>query len=501
MPMIKLDELIALIDEQIKTGKNIVIEDIEKRKHMENLKKHEQEMKLQAPKGNVEAREVTKNKISFLIAENKDINIQTIDGILEQYHINYFENIYTGGDPSVLKEPIDEEIADYLQTFSLTKHDSFDAKRNKLAQIIYQELYGYSILDELIFETTLNEVTCTRYDFITIQYKGVKRHIPNPKFRFKNRDIYKKVISDRMLAKAHREMNDGNSMENCILDNGARVTATQPPLSRHYAVTVRLHTYKQIEREKKHDKLMPEALQKAIILLATKGRRNVCIIGEMGSGKTTAADEIIIKNIEDNVAIGLAESIHELNISEKYPNKNVIEFQYEGYYEPHEITAMMLRFNRDIIMYGEVRTHQEAFELIKAMLRQSRGSLCTFHSSTPQRAIHDLRQLLMQTGYYTDYKEAQFDVADALDIIIQLKLNRSTGKRYVYRISEVIAYPNDMSFKVIDIYRYDKESGQHIINPEGISQEMIDSCLEYEMTRKELDKVLELIKSVSVCEE
>ena len=30
---------------------------------------------------------------------------------------------------------------------------------------------------------------------------------------------------------------------------------------------------------------------------------------------------------------------------------------------------------------------------------------------------------------------------------------------------------------------------------------MIDSCLEYEMTRKEIDKVLELIKSVSVCEE
>ena len=77
--------------------------------------------------------------------------------------------------------------------------------------------------------------------------------------------------------------------------------------------------------------------------------------------------------------------------------------------------------------------------MIKAMLRQARGSLFTFHSSSIRRMIHDLRQLLMQTGYYTDYREAQFDVADAVDIVIQISLDRVTGDRYVSRISEVAA--------------------------------------------------------------
>jgi pilus assembly protein CpaF len=77
--------------------------------------------------------------------------------------------------------------------------------------------------------------------------------------------------------------------------------------------------------------------------------------------------------------------------------------------------------------------------MIKAMLRQSRGSLFTFHSSGVRRMVHDLRQLLMQTRYYTDFKEAQFDVADAVDIVIQISLDRVTGARYVSRISEVSA--------------------------------------------------------------
>lgn len=491
--MIDLLTLTALVDESLKKETNIATEDLEKRKYLQKIKDHEQKIKILAPKGSFEAREVTKNKIYFILSEmENDIKYDTIDKIISEYHVNYFTNIYTGGNNDLLKTPIDTELAEYLQSFSITKHDSFEKKLNKLKQIIYQELFGYSILDELIFETTLDEVSCNRYNYITVQYKGVKRHIPNPRFRFKNKETYEKVISDRMLSNAQKEMNKGNAMNNCILLNGYRVTATQPPLSRDFAVTVRLHTYK--AEGKSRDELMPQSIEEAVILLATKGRRNVGIIGEMGSGKTTAADEIIIKNIDDNVAIGLAESTHELNLSSKYPNKNVIEFQYEGLYEPHEITTMMLRFNRDIITYGEIRTHYECFEAIKAMLRQARGSLFTFHSSTPERTIHDMRQLLMQTGYYTDYKEAQFDVADAIDLLIQLRLDRNTGRRYVYKITEVIAHVVDMSFEVRELFKYDKNTEEYYATQQGISEQMAKSCLDYEMTKEDIEKVNQLIK-------
>lgn len=219
-----------------------------------------------------------------------------------------------------------------------------------------------------------------------------------------------------------------------------------------------------------------------IKILAKKGRRNIAIIGEQGSGKTTAADELIIKNLDDNLSIGLAEYTHELDISGNHSVKNVVELQYGKEFQPSDITEMFFRFNRDIIIYGEVRSPMEAFEMIKAMLRQARGSLFTFHSSSVRRMIHDLRQLLMQTRYYTEYREAQFDVADAVDIVIQISLDRSTGVRYVNRVSEIIACEQDMSFSVRDLFAYDKENKKYLVNREGLSGSLVRSCLEYEMS-------------------
>jgi hypothetical protein len=106
--------------------------------------------------------------------------------------------------------------------------------------------------------------------------------------------------------------------------------------------------------------------------------------------------------------------------------------------------------------------------------------------------IHDLRQLLMQTRFYTDYREAQFDVADAVDIVIQIKLDRSSGTRYVYRISEVTADESNMSFSIRDLLSFDMVNHKYIINKEGLSSAALNSCLEYEMTLEDVSIVKEL---------
>lgn len=163
-----------------------------------------------------------------------------------------------------------------------------------------------------------------------------------------------------------------------------------------------------------------------------------------------------------------------------------MELQYTKDFKPSDITEIFFRLNRDIVIYGEVRNSYEAFEMIKAMLRQARGSLFTFHSSSTRRMIHDLRQLLMQTGYYTDYREAQFDVADAVDLVVHIKLDRQTGQRYVYKVAEVIADEESMSFQVNDLFVFDKEKETYWVNKEGLSREQLLSCMEYEMSGPEV---------------
>lgn len=479
--IVSLQDICTIIEEELRSVKSLIGYDKDKKEELEKHRKKEQEFKLSATDGCEESREYILSRIFEILGCMKDkINPSNIDSIISQYHIDYYLNIYSNDNVNLIKTPIDSEIEQYFQRYSIKHDDSFEKKLKKLAQIIYQELYGYSILDELVFESGFNEVACNRYDYIWIQYKGIKRRIPNPTFQFANEDFYHRVIENRITAAAREEMNAGEPFINCTLKNGFRVTAARPPLSRYYVVNIRLFTFKDTTAEQRN-RFMENKMLDLIKILAKKGRRNIAIIGEQGSGKTTAADDLIIKNLDDNLSIGLAEYTHELDISGNHPVKNVVELQYGKEFQPSDITEMFFRFNRDIIIYGEVRSPLEAFEMIKAMLRQARGSLFTFHSSSVRRMIHDLRQLLMQTRCYTDYREAQFDVADAVDIVIQINLDRSTGIRYVNRISEITAGEQDMSFSVRDLFVYEKEIKKYLVNTEGLSTSLIRSCLEYEM--------------------
>ncbi|QNU67132.1 Flp pilus assembly complex ATPase component TadA [Ruminiclostridium herbifermentans] len=486
-----LKELMACIEEELRINELNEIMDIHEGK-VGYLEESRQLQKLMAIDGSVQAREFMQNSIYFLLIEKTGIiNSDNIDMLIKEYHIDYFENIYTGGDNRYISKPIDYEIMNYLSKYSISHNDEYDVKLQKLTQIIYQEVYGYGILDELIFDSRLNEVACTRRDYIWIQYNGIKRHIPNPNFVFKNEDNYRKIIENRLTSTALEEMNAGTPLINAVLNNGARVTALRPPLSKYYVVNIRLFASK-AQLVKYRNNFVEDKISRIIELLASKGRRNVAIIGEQGSGKTTAADELIIKQLDSDISIGLAENIHELNISSNYPQKNIVELQYTRNFKPSDITEIFFRLNRDIVIYGEVRNSYEAFEMIKAMLRQARGSLFTFHSSSTRRMIHDLRQLLMQTGYYTDFREAQFDVADAVDLVVHIKLDRETGQRYVYKVSEVLADESSMSFRINDLFVFDKETGKYWSNPDGLSKEQIASCMEYEMTQADVCELREL---------
>lgn len=495
-----LKKVIILIEDKIRNQKS---NDMFYTKENDDKKDLESNMRFWATQGMEKARSYVKNKIYFELQKLEDIvNEKSINSIIESYLINYFENIFIGSNKiytcvnevsSTKTLGADHEICLYFQKFSIKHEDDFDDKLLKLAQIVYQELFGFGVIDELVFDGELNEVACNRWNYIWIQYKGIKRKIPNKDFTFENEAIYNNFVESRFTSTGKNEMNSGEPVINSVLLNGTRVTSLRTPVSRYFSVNFRIFNKNRGEKNY-HDALIGKRLSKILNILACKGRRNVAIIGEQGSGKTTAADELIISQLDDSVSIGLAENVHELDIGRRHPGKNVIELQYSNNFKPSDITEIFFRLNRDIVIFGEVRSPEEAFEMIKAMLRQARGSLFTFHSSSVHRMIHDLRQLLMQSENYSDFRVAQFDVADAVDLAIHIKLDRKTGERFIYKVSEILAKEKEMSFEIRDLYIYNKEIGKYGINKFGISKELITSCLEYEMSESDLKNINELFE-------
>ena len=154
----------------------------------------------------------------------------------------------------------------------------------------------------------------------------------------------------------------------------------------------------------------------------------------------------------------------------------------------------MLRQNRDIILLGEIRSSNEAVETINAMLRQCRGSAATFHSSSPTRAIHDLRNLCMRSSQYKDFLTAQFDVADAIDLVLEGRLDYQTGKRYINRISVVEADDDNYKFEVNDIFKYDHAT-KTLLPVQCVSDQFMEKLLDYGMPLENIKKIKDLFKN------
>jgi len=468
-----IKELIERLEEKIRSGRD------------EKTGKIEQEKVLAATQGDREARHFCINMI-YTALQSLKLSEKAADGYIKSYHINYFENTFCDNPEG----PVEQALSLLFEKYSVGPDGSFEHKLQKLAEIAYQEIYGYSVVDPLVHDNAFDEVGCNRYDYIWVQHKGIKRRVP--KLRFADEATYKKIIEDRLVSTSMQEMNTGNPLIYCMLKNGCRVTALCPPLSRHHAVGIRVFNFNRLDAEKQ-ERFLKGKLRRLLEILVKKGRRNIAVIGEQGSGKTTLAD-IITSMTDENASIGLAENIHELNLSEKYPEKNIIEIQYSERFSPSDALVIFFRLNRDIVILGEVRDPAEAFEVIKAMLRQARGSIMTFHTSSVERLVHDMPQLLMQSGHYKDYRVAQFDVADAVDIVIQIKLDRNTGERFIYRVAEITAMSDTMSYRIKNLFRYDKDKKRYIVNKTGLSNEMLSSCLEYELDSSDIDNIRKIFE-------
>ena len=99
----------------------------------------------------------------------------------------------------------------------------------------------------------------------------------------------------------------------------------------------------------------------------------------------------------------------------------------------------------------------------------------------------------MRSSQYKDFLTAQFDVADAIDLILEGRLDYATGKRYINRISVVEADDNDYKFEVNDIFKYDHEK-KELLPVQCVSDQFMEKLLDYGMPIENIKKIKDLFK-------
>jgi len=419
-----------------------------------------------------------KKLIPEFIDESDYINL------IEQYHINYFEPIYTENNSNIEK---------ILNRSIISRDADSNQLLDKLSQIVFQELYGLSVIDEYSYGDIkgLNEISCNESNYITMQIYGQKIRVS--RLFFESEEIYKSIVKKSISFDAKRDLKPDCPEILCQRINGARVTALMPPYSKEYSLNIRYFDVELISsREFIKLGTSSEKLE-TFINNIMPGRPNIIVIGDQGTGKTTYILRLI-GSIPDNVAIATMEPMFELNPDLYYPTKDIKKLQFlPGLKTPEETLETCLRLGRDLIINGEIRSCDEAVVQLKAWTRQGKGSIGSFHTSSVEDYIYDFKNLLMQKGDYTSEEAALYDIARATDIVIHIAINRKTGKRFIKETAEVILDKENKGkpFKINTLFRYSKESNEiDVVNK--ISHSLIESFCEYEFDENNLEKLKQI---------
>ena len=152
------------------------------------------------------------------------------------------------------------------------------------------EYAGYSVLEEAFSDPDIDDIFCLGWDKIYVEKSGVNVKYPHT---FRNKKHYQDVI-DRMIRKAGKEINIGDSK---IVDfelYGDRGCATSPAVSpKDYSLTLRKHREDHIQLD---DLLYQEVLNEEIsdfFGLVIDGEANIIYAGITGTGKTTTIRSLI----------------------------------------------------------------------------------------------------------------------------------------------------------------------------------------------------------------
>lgn len=365
-----------------------------------------------------------------------DLKVRTLDAVLSQYYINYY------GEPSGLTSSNQRIGLTKIKKLLIPKDSEYEVKLRKVAQVIYQESYGMTIVDELIYmqpeskaDPKIEEIGCFAPDCFWFKVSGVD--VKLDKVCVKERDL--QPVVDRLSSCAPNfTLNSANPSVSTDSLNGDRVSITCPPYSRYYEFNIRRHYPNTLTT----DFLLEigsttKAFEKWLDDLMECYPR-LAISGDQAAGKTTLLRRIAARYPSGTV-VGTIESSFELEL-QKIPHLIVKQLRAINV-EPEKALEDSLRFGLSIMINGETRSGKEAATALQAGQRSSKGTITTSHAPSAWDFIRMIVQLLIRDNIFTNERSALYYVISNIDIIIVPAVDNvgdeATGVRYIDSVWEI----------------------------------------------------------------
>lgn len=392
----------------------------------------------------------------------------------------------------------DIEKAFYRLGISLRYIDKLEI----LTQRIYQEVYGFSLIDELremnidgisggvsgiateqynyMEEVCLNGISRRQrsYDGVWIFFRGKAIHLSFLSFGTQAELI--RVCQNLYRYDNVGHLTSSNGYKLTYLYDGSRVVVVRPKLTTNWAFFIRKFDS---SRNMSIESLIKDKGKESVIELIkwlVKGSLNVVLSGDQNSGKTTALKSML-QFVDQRYPIRTTEQEFELWLNNAYPNLNVVCFRESDEVDILASINIQKKTDAAIMILGEVVSAELANAFITLTQAGTKATMCTCHCVSTKALIEYFRNSALASGTFSNELIAEEQVASSINIDIHWE-KRADGHRYISYISEIIPsqiediWPDDQmdciveslkrisrrrAFKVNELIVY--EHGEYII--------------------------------------
>ncbi|MBM4038573.1 MAG: FHA domain-containing protein [Planctomycetes bacterium] len=312
----------------------------------------------------------------------------------------------------------------------------------QLVKEVVDEAVGLGPIEDLLADTTIDEIMVNNWDRIYIERKG-KIELTDKCFTDNAQVIH---IIRRIIAPLGRRIDESSPMVDARLKDGSRVNAIIAPLAlTGPTLTIRKFAadpYTEKDLVERFGTLTTQVVE--FFKLIVQYRANIIISGGTGSGKTTLLnvvssfiprDERIV-TIEDAAELKLHQE-HVISLEAKPAN-----IEGKGAIPIRELVRNSLRMRPDRIIVGECRGG-EALDMLQAMNTGHDGSLTTIHANSERDTLSRVETMVLMAGMDLPSRAIREQVSSAIDFIGQLA-RMTDGTRKLVGLSEVTGMEGDI---------------------------------------------------------
>ncbi|MEG0077038.1 CpaF/VirB11 family protein [Anaerorhabdus sp.] len=186
-----------------------------------------------------------------------------------------------------------------------------------------------------------------------------------------------------------------------------------------------------------------------LLILAVKGKANILVIGETGSGKTEIL-KFLIPYIPKNEVIVTIEDSMEFNVKNIAPELSCTAFRIRQNFSYSNIIAMTLRLNVQRILLQEARG-EEVKDLIDA-ISTGHCVMTTMHAKSAENVPSRIRQMIRNDN--ETYDSLKKRVYSLFDLVVHMeKIETKEGiKRKVNCIHEFCYDAMSDTCSLIEVY-------------------------------------------------